>query len=152
MTSATYCTSQNVKERIEKIVKGSKVVVFMKGTPDAPRCGFSNGVMQILKFHGVENFDAHNVLEDDEVRQGKLMVFCQSNGGGGTVFLLGLKRPTCTLTRPRPCSDVMAWTGLIIGFDPLNSSFTVFASNPCALTVTISCNFCKAYSSKSSLY
>ncbi|XP_064622241.1 glutaredoxin-related protein 5, mitochondrial-like [Lineus longissimus] len=68
--SATYCTNPNVKERIEGIVKGSKVVVFMKGTPDAPRCGFSNGVVQILKFHGVENFDAHNVLDDDDIRQG----------------------------------------------------------------------------------
>jgi len=59
------------KEHIDGLVKGEqKVVVFMKGTPDAPRCGFSNAVIQILKMHGVDNFDAHNVLEDEQLRQG----------------------------------------------------------------------------------
>ena len=59
------------KEHIEGLVKsGQKVVVFMKGTPDAPRCGFSNAVIQILKMHGVDNFDAHNVLDDEQLRQG----------------------------------------------------------------------------------
>lgn len=42
----------------------------MKGTPDAPKCGFSNAVCQILKMHGVEKFDAHNVLDDESIRQG----------------------------------------------------------------------------------
>ncbi|GAB1601300.1 glutaredoxin-related protein 5, mitochondrial-like [Argonauta hians] len=58
------------KEHIDKLVSGQKIVLFMKGTPDAPRCGFSNLVVQILKFHGVENFDAHNVLTDDDLREG----------------------------------------------------------------------------------
>lgn len=59
------------KEHIDGLVKsGQKVVVFMKGTPDAPRCGFSNAVVQILKMHGVDNFDAYNVLEDEQLRQG----------------------------------------------------------------------------------
>jgi len=42
----------------------------MKGTPDAPKCGFSNAVCQIFQFHGIENFESYNVLEDDEIRQG----------------------------------------------------------------------------------
>ena len=59
------------KEHIDGLVKsGQKVVVFMKGTPDAPRCGFSNAVVQILKIHGVDSFDAYNVLEDEQLRQG----------------------------------------------------------------------------------
>jgi len=59
------------KEHIHGLVKsGQKVVVFMKGTPDAPRCGFSNAVVQILKMHGVDTFDAYNVLEDEQLRQG----------------------------------------------------------------------------------
>jgi len=59
------------KEHIDGLVKsGQKVVVFMKGTPDAPRCGFSNAVIQILKMHGVDSFDAHNVLDDEQLRQG----------------------------------------------------------------------------------
>jgi monothiol glutaredoxin len=59
------------KEHIDGLVKsGKKVIVFMKGTPDAPRCGFSNAVVQILKMHGVDQFDAYNVLEDENLRQG----------------------------------------------------------------------------------
>ncbi|CAG5132525.1 unnamed protein product [Candidula unifasciata] len=42
----------------------------MKGTPDAPKCGFSNAVCQILKFHGVDKFTAYDVLSDDELREG----------------------------------------------------------------------------------
>jgi len=61
------------KEHIDGLVRnGQKVVVFMKGTPGAPRCGFSNAVIQILKMHGVGNFDAHNVLDDEQLRQGKI--------------------------------------------------------------------------------
>lgn len=44
----------------------------LQGTPDMPRCGFSNAVVQIMRMHGV-NYDAHNVLADDSVRQGKKM-------------------------------------------------------------------------------
>jgi len=58
------------REKIEKLVGASKVVVFMKGTPDAPKCGFSNAVMQVLRMHGVKDFKAYNVLEDEEMRQG----------------------------------------------------------------------------------
>ncbi|XP_064599779.1 uncharacterized monothiol glutaredoxin ycf64-like [Liolophura sinensis] len=70
LLAARYSTSTGTKEHIDGLVKGKKVVVFMKGTPDAPRCGFSNGVMQILNFHGVTQFDAHDVLQDESLRQG----------------------------------------------------------------------------------
>jgi|SRR6218665_2697144 len=58
------------KEHIDGLVKGKKLVVFMKGTPDAPKCGFSNAIVQILQIHGVDKFDAHNVLDDENIRQG----------------------------------------------------------------------------------
>lgn len=61
--SATY-----TKDVLKKLVKTNKVVVFMKGNPEAPRCGFSNAVVQILRMHGVE-YDAHDVLASDELRQ-----------------------------------------------------------------------------------
>ncbi|XP_027214062.1 uncharacterized monothiol glutaredoxin ycf64-like [Penaeus vannamei] len=65
-----YCSAQvGSKEYFDKLVEKNKVVVFMKGTPDMPRCGFSNAVVQIMRMHGV-NYDAHNVLADDSVRQG----------------------------------------------------------------------------------
>ncbi|XP_044736432.1 uncharacterized monothiol glutaredoxin ycf64-like [Chrysoperla carnea] len=58
-------TSQNIK----KLVENNKVVVFMKGVPEQPRCGFSNAVVQILRMHGVK-YDAHDVLSDESLRQG----------------------------------------------------------------------------------
>ncbi|CAH1402876.1 unnamed protein product [Nezara viridula] len=57
------------KPDFNKIVNNNKVVVFMKGVPEKPGCGFSNIVCRILKMHGVQ-FDAHNVLENEEIRNG----------------------------------------------------------------------------------
>ena len=71
LLSASYSAQAGAKEQIDKLVKEKKVVVFMKGTPDAPRCGFSNAVVQILKFHGVDDYSAHDVLADDSLRQGE---------------------------------------------------------------------------------
>lgn len=56
-------------QAIEKLVKNNKVVVFMKGVPEAPKCGFSNAVVQVLRMHAV-NYDSHNVLENEDIRQG----------------------------------------------------------------------------------
>ncbi|CAG7687175.1 unnamed protein product [Allacma fusca] len=58
------------KEAIEALLKKNKIVVFMKGVPEQPRCGFSNAVVQIFRMHGVTNYDAHDVLENESVRQG----------------------------------------------------------------------------------
>jgi len=72
LVRCSYAAATGSKEHIDELVKtGQKVVVFMKGTPDAPRCGFSNAVIQILKMHGVDNFDAYNVLDDEQLRQGQ---------------------------------------------------------------------------------
>ena len=68
--SSRFSVDTGSKEHIEELVKDKKVVVFMKGTADKPRCGFSNAVVQILNFHGVDNFDHHNVLDDESLRQG----------------------------------------------------------------------------------
>lgn len=57
------------KEELEKMVKNNKVVVFMKGVPDAPKCGFSNAVVQIFRMHAV-SYDSYDVLENDSIRQG----------------------------------------------------------------------------------
>lgn len=57
-------------EEIKKIVGSNKVVVFMKGIPEAPKCGFSNAVVQIFRMHGV-TYDSHDVLEDESLRQGE---------------------------------------------------------------------------------
>ncbi|XP_012868658.1 PREDICTED: glutaredoxin-related protein 5, mitochondrial, partial [Dipodomys ordii] len=56
--------------RLDGLVKKDKVVVFLKGTPERPQCGFSNAVVQILRLHGVRDYAAYNVLDDPELRQG----------------------------------------------------------------------------------
>lgn len=65
-----YSTT-NIQDDIKQLVSNNKVVVFMKGVPEQPRCGFSNAVVQILRMHGVK-YDAHDVLEDESLREGLL--------------------------------------------------------------------------------
>ena len=59
----------NVQDRIKSLVEKNQVVLFMKGTPDFPQCGFSMRAVNILNHLNV-SFEAVNVLEDMEVRQG----------------------------------------------------------------------------------
>jgi monothiol glutaredoxin len=60
----------DVQQRIDSIVKGGRVVLFMKGTAQFPQCGFSGRAIQVLKASGVKELRTVNVLEDDEIRQG----------------------------------------------------------------------------------
>jgi monothiol glutaredoxin len=60
----------DVQQRIDEMVKGNKVMLFMKGTAQFPMCGFSGRAVQILKANGVAGLKTFNVLEDEEVRQG----------------------------------------------------------------------------------
>ena len=73
LLSARLCSTQKLSSGLEKrlsaMVTAKDVVIFMKGVPNAPQCGFSNAVVQILKMHGVEDYDAHNVLEENELRE-----------------------------------------------------------------------------------
>jgi monothiol glutaredoxin len=61
--------SDDIRTRIETLVHGNKVMLFMKGTKSFPACGFSNTVVQILKKEGV-TFETFNILADPDVRQG----------------------------------------------------------------------------------
>jgi len=60
----------DVQQRIDSIVKGGRVVLFMKGTAQFPQCGFSGRAIQVLKACGVNEIKTVNVLEDDAIRQG----------------------------------------------------------------------------------
>ena len=60
----------DVQQRIDALVKGNRVVLFMKGNPQFPQCGFSGRAIQILKACGVSDLKTVNVLEDDDIRQG----------------------------------------------------------------------------------
>ena len=58
-----------IKEKIKNLINDNQVCLFMKGTPDAPQCGFSMAVSNVLKHLNV-NFKGINVLEDENLRQG----------------------------------------------------------------------------------
>ena len=57
-----------IKKKIENIINDNDVCLFMKGTPDAPQCGFSMAVSNVLKHLNI-NFKSINVLEDENLRQ-----------------------------------------------------------------------------------
>ena len=59
----------DIKAIIEKNNKEDSVVLYMKGDPTFPQCGFSSTVVQILKHIGVE-FKSHDVLQDENLREG----------------------------------------------------------------------------------
>ena len=58
-----------INERIQQQIDGDAVVLYMKGTPVFPMCGFSAQVVQILSQAGVP-FQSYNILEDQELREG----------------------------------------------------------------------------------
>jgi monothiol glutaredoxin len=60
----------SAQETIHQTVTSNPVVLYMKGTPQFPQCGFSSAAAHILKLCGVSKYKSVNVLEDDEVRQG----------------------------------------------------------------------------------
>ena len=59
----------DINKKIKTIIDSSSIVLFMKGTPEAPQCGFWMAVLNILKYLKVK-FESINVLESDEIRQG----------------------------------------------------------------------------------
>ena len=59
----------NIHQEIENEIKNNPVVIYMKGTPEQPMCGFSARSVQILKSYNVP-VKGHNVLDSDELRQG----------------------------------------------------------------------------------
>lgn len=60
----------NTQDTIRSQVTSHSVVLYMKGTPQFPQCGFSGAAVQILKASGAGDFFAVNVLEDEAIRQG----------------------------------------------------------------------------------
>ena len=60
----------SVQDTIREQVKGHRVVLYMKGTPQLPQCGFSATATEILRRCGVGDFYSVNVLADDAIRQG----------------------------------------------------------------------------------
>ena len=63
-------TPMDTQQRIKDQVTGNSVVLYMKGTPQFPQCGFSSLAVQVLNACGVQDFYSVNVLADAEIRQG----------------------------------------------------------------------------------
>lgn len=61
--------TESANERIKKTVTSNDVVLYMKGTPTFPQCGFSSTVVQIFDYLGAD-YHSVNVLEDPDIRQG----------------------------------------------------------------------------------
>ena len=61
---------EDTQKRIDDLVKGNRVVLYMKGTPQFPQCGFSALAVQVLNACGVNEFASVNVLADQAVREG----------------------------------------------------------------------------------
>ena len=59
----------NVQEQIKNVVEENSIMLFMKGSPDFPQCGFSGRLVQILQACGAQ-FASADVLSDDQIRQG----------------------------------------------------------------------------------
>ena len=59
----------DINKKIKMIIETNNIVLFMKGTPESPQCGFSMAVSNILKHLNVK-FEGVNVLESNEIRQG----------------------------------------------------------------------------------
>ena len=60
----------DVQQQIDSLVKGHRVMLFMKGTAQFPMCGFSGRAIQVLKACGASDLKTVNVLEDEGIRQG----------------------------------------------------------------------------------
>ena len=60
----------DVQERIKEQVTGHPVVLYMKGSPSFPQCGFSANAVRILNALGVKEFFSVDILQDPEIRQG----------------------------------------------------------------------------------
>jgi Grx4 family monothiol glutaredoxin len=59
----------SIEERLKSLINQAQVMVFIKGTPDSPKCGFSKTIVSILREHGV-GFATFDILSDEDVRQG----------------------------------------------------------------------------------
>ena len=60
----------DAQQQIKETVTSNPVVLYMKGTPQFPQCGFSSRAVQVLKACGLKDFVAVNVLTDDAIREG----------------------------------------------------------------------------------
>ncbi|CAO1623005.1 unnamed protein product [Parajaminaea phylloscopi] len=71
-SAARLALSTDARKKIDEAVKANPLVIFMKGTPELPMCGFSRAVCQIMEVQGVkaDSLKTYNCLDDPELREG----------------------------------------------------------------------------------
>lgn len=62
-------TYMRFEERLEKLINAAPIMIFMKGTPSQPRCGYSRTLLTLLQEYKID-YEHFDILEDEEVRQG----------------------------------------------------------------------------------
>jgi Grx4 family monothiol glutaredoxin len=68
-SGANDATTTSLNDKLQQLINRHRIMLFMKGIPSSPRCGFSRQIVEILDSYNV-SYDAFNILEDEEVRQG----------------------------------------------------------------------------------
>ena len=112
--SSTANKTEELNKRLADLVKAAPVMLFMKGTPSAPQCGFSRQLVGILRQEGVR-YGFFNILADEEVRQGlkvwadwptfpQLWICGELVGGLDIVSTISF--PGCSLNRTDPRAKI----------------------------------------------
>lgn len=60
----------DLNKRLSSLINRHKLMLFIKGTPQSPRCGFTRQLLELLAQQGIQDFDYFDILQDEEVRQG----------------------------------------------------------------------------------
>ena len=61
---------QSLEERLKSLLNSHSLMLFIKGTPSEPRCGFTSQLFNLFREHGISDYGYFNILADDQVRQG----------------------------------------------------------------------------------
>lgn len=61
---------QSLEERLKSLLNSHSLMLFIKGTPSEPRCGFTSQLFNLFREHGISDYGYFNLLADDQVRQG----------------------------------------------------------------------------------
>ncbi len=61
---------ETTKNQIQQEITQNRVMLYMKGTPESPQCGFSAKIVEILHNHGITTFGSKDILSDENLRQG----------------------------------------------------------------------------------
>ena len=148
----------DIKEKLKEIISSNDVCLFMKGVPEAPQCGFSMTVSNILKHLNV-NFKGVNVLEDENLRQGIKefsdwptipQLYVKKEFVGGTQMLVDRVK-SINIKSPFPGTDQRLIDAAIY-YDKISSSLKAYALWIVLGISSLLCLFSLRFGNKKSVY